>query len=320
MAKRQAITAAASAFDFATFGVWDDLGDPAPWRMLHALAEHPGNARIGPECLALPKYAAMDGIVSELAILEQLRPGRVFLGLAGGAWLDEMGQKRATAGQLREAVEAIRYLILHRTEGYAGRYYTLKPGFELNFAGPSASLPILIGGWGEAMAGMAGEVADELKIGGSASPRMVELVRRRAQAGAAKVGRPLHEPRIVIGAVTVVDEDGRLAVEVARRRAAAYIAVIGRNDPGAVADFPTELEAIERLVRAGDVDSATKSMPDALLRRFAFCGSPQEVMRQAEAALEAGAARVEFGSPHGLDEIHGIELIGREVLPDFLSR
>jgi 5,10-methylenetetrahydromethanopterin reductase len=31
--------------------------------------------------------------------------------------------------------------------------------------------------------------------------------------------------------------------------------------------------------------------------------------------LDAGAGRVEFGGPHGLTDLGGVELLGREVLP-----
>ena len=34
-----------------------------------------------------------------------------------------------------------------------------------------------------------------------------------------------------------------------------------------------------------------------------------------EALFEAGATRVEFGTPHGLTAARGIELLGRRVLP-----
>ena len=40
----------------------------------------------------------------------------------------------------------------------------------------------------------------------------------------------------------------------------------------------------------------------------------------AEALLDAGAARVDFGTPHGLDERRGVELLCREVAPRLLSK
>ena len=52
-----------------------------------------------------------------------------------------------------------------------------------------------------------------------------------------------------------------------------------------------------------------------LLARFAFAGTPAEVAAQAEAVLDAGARRADFGTPHGIDERHGVDLLCREVLP-----
>ena len=312
----RAIAAAVSGFDFDTLGVWDDLGDPTPWPLLRALAMHPGEARIGPECLALPKYASLDGIMGELAHLAQLRPGRVFLGLTGGAWMDRIGLARAGTRHMREAIEVVRSLSKGAVSAYAGRHYRLSADLRLNFTVPER-LPILVGAWGERMSALAGELADELKVGGSANPAMVTIARERAHIGAMKAGRPTNEPKIVLGAVTVVAEDSRTAMRAARLKAAPYIAVIGGNDPSVVRDFPEELAAIQSFVAAHDLESAAKALPDALLRRFAFCGSPAEVTRQAGGILDAGAERVEFGSPHGLDELHGLELIGRHVLPNF---
>jgi 5,10-methylenetetrahydromethanopterin reductase len=52
-----------------------------------------------------------------------------------------------------------------------------------------------------------------------------------------------------------------------------------------------------------------------VLSRFAFAGTPADVAAQAEAVFDAGALRVDFGTPHGIDEWQGVELLCREVLP-----
>ena len=313
----QRLALAANAFDFATLGVWDDLGDHAPWQMLAALARLDGSARVGPSCLALPKYVALDGIVSEITRLNQLRPGRVFLGVTGGAWLEQVGLERATPARMREAIAAIRYLLARRTEGFSGRHYRLAPGFALNFETPRDAVPLLIGAWGEQMAALAGEIADEVKVGGSANPLMASTIRARVALGAEPATRRAEDVGVVLGAVTVVDEDREAALRRLRPRAAVYIDVIGANDPTAVRDFPEELATIRAAVRKGDLDEAARNLPDVLLRRFAFVGAPADVIAQAEAAFAAGATRVEFGSPHGIDDLQGIELLGKRVLPYF---
>jgi 5,10-methylenetetrahydromethanopterin reductase len=56
---------------------------------------------------------------------------------------------------------------------------------------------------------------------------------------------------------------------------------------------------------------------DELLDRFAFAGTPKSVGRQVRELFDAGAARVEFGAPFGLEAADGLRLLGREVLPEF---
>jgi 5,10-methylenetetrahydromethanopterin reductase len=119
---------------------------------------------------------------------------------------------------------------------------------------------------------------------------------------------------IVVGAVTVVDEDGEAARERARWEAALYFPVVAGRDP--TLDVPAGLvDDVRRLVDAGDRAAAARLIPDHLLERLAFAGRPEQVARQAEALYEAGAARVEFGTPHGLDARRGIELLSTRVLP-----
>jgi 5,10-methylenetetrahydromethanopterin reductase len=318
-ARMQRLAATANRYDFATLGVWDDLGDPPPWPLLAALAQVPGNARVGPSCLALPKYPALDGVAGELTRLDRLRPGRVFAGLAGGAWLEQVGLERARAEHMREAVAVLRYLLANRVEGFAGVHYRVTAGFKLHYSTPAEPVPIMIGAWGSQMAAVAAEVADEVKIGGSANPLMASIMRKRLGAGGSGSQRAHDEVAIVLGAVTVVSEDGAAARRLARRRAAVYIDVIGANDPTVRRDYPAELAAIRAAVVAGDIDAAVASLPEGLLRRFAFAGTPGDVIAQAEAAFAAGATRVEFGSPHGFDEVDGIELLGQRVLPYFAA-
>jgi 5,10-methylenetetrahydromethanopterin reductase len=71
------------------------------------------------------------------------------------------------------------------------------------------------------------------------------------------------------------------------------------------------------LVAAGDDDGAAALVPDDLLDRFAFSGTPEQIIRQVGAVFDAGATRVEFGTPHGFTDAGGIRLLGERVLPAF---
>ena len=167
----------------------------------------------------------------------------------------------------------------------------------------------MIGTWGARVAAYAGEVAAELKIGGTANPDLVPVMRSRI--GTDRV-------RIVVGAVTVVDEDGEAARRLAREEAALYFPVVAALDP--TLEVPGGLvEDVRRLVAAGDRKEAGSLIPDHLLEKLAFAGTAEEVTRRAVALYEAGAARVEFGTPHGITPRRGIELLADRVVPRLSS-
>ena len=114
------------------------------------------------------------------------------------------------------------------------------------------------------------------------------------------MGRSLDDVGIVTGAVTVVAEDGDAARRLARSAVRMYLDVVGRLDPTMAIPDGAEIS-------------------DDVLDRFAMAGTPERVAAQAQALFDAGARRVEFGSPHGLSEEDGIRLLGERVLPH-LSR
>jgi 5,10-methylenetetrahydromethanopterin reductase len=100
-------------------------------------------------------------------------------------------------------------------------------------------------------------------------------------------------PRIVVGAVTVVDEDGDRARTHAAEQVQMYLDVVGALDP--------TLEL-----------AAGQSPP---LEKFVFAGTPEEVAAHALSLVEAGAQRIEFGTPQGLTTADGVALLCDRVLP-----
>jgi 5,10-methylenetetrahydromethanopterin reductase len=118
----------------------------------------------------------------------------------------------------------------------------------------------------------------------------------------------------VVGAVTVVDEDGAAARHRARAEVAKYLAVVGELDP-TITLAPDLVTKVRELAAAGDDAAAGALIPDNVLDRFAFSGTPEHVASLAHRVLAAGAARVDFGTPHGLTDDHGVALLGSAVLP-----
>lgn len=172
----------------------------------------------------------------------------------------------------------------------------------------------MLGTWGPRGAALGGEIADEVKVGGSANPAVVRVIRDRIRAGALAAGRSPAEVRLVLGAVTVVSEDGRAARRRARTEVARYLAVVADLDP--TVEWPTELASrVRDLAAAGQDEAAGALIPDETLDRFAFAGTPAHVAGQARRVLEAGAGRIDFGAPHGLSDVEGVALLGTAVLP-----
>ena len=179
----------------------DLLFQPAIFPLL-TIAAVTERVRLGPAALN-PSTLHPVELAGQAAALDLASGGRAYLGLVAGAWLDRLGlDERAPVDRMREAVEIVRRLFAGDRSGVAGAHFCLAPGAGFAYEPVRKRMPLLIGTWKPRMAALAGEVADEVKIGGCANPEMVTVMRK--WIGNDKVG-------IVVGAVTVVDEDGDAA-------------------------------------------------------------------------------------------------------------
>jgi 5,10-methylenetetrahydromethanopterin reductase len=240
--------------------------------------------RLGPAALN-PYTLHPVELAGQAAALDLASSGRAYLGIVQGAWLDQLGlEERQSLGALREAVEIVRRLLAGDRSGFAGEHFCLAEGSGLAYAPLRTEIPLLIGTWGRRTMAWAGSVARELKLGGCANPAMVQLARE--WIGDADVG-------IVTGAVTVVDDDGDRARARALAEVQLYLPVVGRLDP--------TLD-----LRKGDTPP---------LDRFTIAGTPEEVAARIVELAEAGASRVELGTPQGLTTAAGVDLICDRVLP-----
>ena len=240
--------------------------------------------RLGPAALnpfTLHPYE----IAGQIATLDAVSRGRAFLGLAKGAWLERLGiEEERPLAALREAVAIVKALLAGDPGGIAGERFTLVPGTTLAYPRVRDAVPLMIGTWGPVTARWAGTVANELKLGGSANPDLVPVAR-------SWLGNP--DVRIVVGSVSVVDEDGAWARERARAAVEPYLGVVAHLDPTLG-------------LRPGDT---------APLERFCIAGTPEEVAGRIVELWDAGADRVELGTPQGRTVFGGVDLVCTRVLP-----
>lgn len=224
-------------------------------------------------------------IAGQIAMLDLVSNGRAYLGLAKGAWLDKLGlEEERPLEALREAVAIVRALLAGDDAGVEGERFMLAPGTTLAYARARNSVPLMIGTWGEETARWAGTVADEVKLGGSANPDLIPVAR-------AWIDNP--DVDLVIGCVSVVDDDGAWARDQARAVVEPYLDVVAHLDP--------TLE-----LHAGQTPP---------LDRFTIAGTPEDVAARVEELWDAGASRVELGTPQGRTPLGGVELICDRVLP-----
>jgi 5,10-methylenetetrahydromethanopterin reductase len=104
-----------------------------------------------------------------------------------------------------------------------------------------------------------------------------------------------------------------------KRELALYLPVVAALDP--TVEIDPELTArIDRLVSMRRNQAAGALISDEILLKFAFAGTPEEILEQAQGLYDAGAKRVEFGTPHGIDSYTGIRLLGERVVPHLRLR
>lgn len=311
------LAAAAEHYGFDVTSVFGDLYFQPPLAPLLEMARATTRVRLGAACFN-PFTVHPVEIAGQVAALDQASEGRAYLGMARGSWLSGLGIPQLKGGAalaaMGEAVAVVRALLGGDHRGVEGTYFRLPPGDHLHYRPYRARVPLLVGTWGPQLAAFAGREADELKLGGSANPAMVPVVRAWLDEAAREAGRAAGAVGTVVGAVTVVDADGRAARLRARREVAMYLDVVGSLDRTGAAP-PEVLAGVRHALCTQGAEAAGACIPDEVLEKFCFAGTPDQVADHAHQLLAAGAARVDFGSPHGLTPHAGLELLGRRVLP-----
>ena len=302
------------AFDAVT--VYCDAPYHPSYGPLLLMAPHINKARLGPSGIAPSRMHPLD-IAAQTALLADLAASGVYIGLVRGGWLADHGitELDPPIRAIREAIDIIRKLLAGESAGYAGKVYQIADHVRAPYPLPAEHIPLQIGTWGAKLAALAGEVADEVKIGGSANPDVIPLVADYIAVGEARVRRPKGSVKIVIGAVSVIDEDREATRWMARKAVSRYLPIVSRLDTTLAID-PELMARVQAHVNAGDDEQAARLIPDDILDRFIFAGNPADIIVQCERLYDAGAQRIELGTPHGAkDAATGIHLIGKKIIP-----
>ena len=305
------LASVAEAWGFDVISVYNDMLFQPAWLPLMEIARHSTRARIGVAAVN-PFTCHPVNIAGNIALIDEASKGRAYLGLARGGWLDFVGvHPEQPAKALQEAFNCIHHLLSGSHSALHQDIFPIAGGDSLRWNIRRADLPMLLGSWGPKTIAACRGAVQEIKLGGSANPAVVSHYRTLLADPVATAA-----PGIVMGAVTVVDEDGAAARALARREVALYLPVVAELDPTVQLD-PELLDGIKSAAARYDFEAVSRYISDDLLAIFALAGTPTDIIAQTEALFAAGTSRLEFGTPHGLTTASGLRLLGEKVLPAF---
>ncbi len=299
----------AEELGFDGVSAYNDLMFQPAWFPLLEMARATGRVHLGPAAVN-PFLCHPVHLAGQAALLDEASGGRAYLGIARGSWLDSLGLRpERPVRALREAIQLIRHLWSGKEEPCPGEVFRLSGRHTLHWRLPEREIPILLGSWGKQTIRACLPLIREVKLGGTANSDVVAHFRRLIDSGARgeRIG-------LVVGSVSVVDDDAGRARQLARQEVALYLPVLAKLDPGMEIE-PELITRIQSKLRERDGRGAGLLVPDRLLERLALAGSPAQIVRQCLELLDAGADRIEFGTPHGIVEEHGMDLLGKRVLP-----
>jgi 5,10-methylenetetrahydromethanopterin reductase len=303
-------------YRFDAVSVYCDTPFHPGYAPLLLMAPHIKHSRLGTAAIPPSRIHPLD-IAAQTALLAELAEGGVYVGLARGGWLEAHGirELHPPLQAIREAVEVVHSMLSGKSGGYQGAVYQIAEHVTAPYRLPQTNIPMLIGTWGKKLAAIAGEIADEVKIGGSANPDMIPVMAEYVSVGEKQAGRENGSVGVVIGAVSVVDEDRKQAQWEVKRQVALYLPIVAKLDPTVTIE-PELIALLEQHANYKDYDAAAHLISDDLLAKFAFAGNPDDLIEHANRLFEAGANRIEFGTPHGLNPKTGLKLLGEKVLPE----
>jgi len=272
------------------------------WSWITAAAATVPMVKLGPMVSAAVGRYNPALIAQAFATMDEMYPGRFFLGLGTGEAMNEIPlgirwpRFPERLQRLEETVEIIRALWTREFVDYRGRYYSVK-GANL-YTKPRTKIPIYIPASGPKTAALVGSHADGFATVDHFLPRFKEIW-ETIESSARKAGRdPLAISKNVELFVSY-DKDYENAVSSARRWKPVLIPDV-LNQP--IYD-PRQLEAYG----SGIDDSVVE-------RTWAIATNGDQLIKKAESVISIGFNEVQFHNA-GPSEEEFIHVCSKEVLP-----
>jgi coenzyme F420-dependent glucose-6-phosphate dehydrogenase len=308
---RQAVAGERAGFDAICcsdhLAPWWAPGDPAPahsgnaWVWLGAVGEATEEASIGTAVTGLAGRYNPVVLAQQVATLEILNPGRVFLGAGSSEAMNEIpaGVEWPTVGEQlersEEALQIINRLLDGETIDFEGEHFKAR-GAKL-YSLPERRPPIYMSAFGEQAAELAGRHADGLwtLADPSQAPEVIAAYRRGAEQAEREPGE------IVLQALFSWAETDEEALASAREWKAT---AVDEHYTEPIAD-PAEIQA------------AGREVSDTMFEAMSLIGSdPSKHARKIKAIEQLGATAIVLMNVSGADPLGAIRTYGESVLPE----
>jgi 5,10-methylenetetrahydromethanopterin reductase len=300
--------------------LWRDV-----WACLAVAAEATERIALGP-CVTNLETRHPSVTAAAMVTLEELAPGRTILGVGtGDSSIKTLGLKPTRLAAMRDGIGLLRRLAAGETIDFEGRRMHLHSSLD-------HSVPVYMAANGPKALELAGEVADGVITVAGIAPDLVERMRARVAAGAARAGRSLDEVELCFGTFCHVTDDKREAARIVKPYVVAMAQVGGREtlrsigieiDPPAVVGgiYPDISHAEDW---DGAADAADEWVSDEMALRYAdaFClvGNAEHCRARIERAAKAGATNLyvrHFSSYTLPDEV--LAAYGELIIPSFAA-
>jgi 5,10-methylenetetrahydromethanopterin reductase len=256
------------------------------YTMLGALAVSTTKLRLG-TAVTNPLTRHPTVTASAFSTLDSLSGGRATLGISvGDSALKAMNLEIAKMSQLAEAVRKIRSLFRGESVSFSNTDQA-----KLTFSGVSA--PIYIAATGPKMLKLAGALADGVILMNGIAPELIKAAIDILHDGEKEAGRAVGSTKVVVWAACHPNYDA-VKYNVAR--------AILRNIPGPIDDLTqkvaAEVKAAYNYEQHGRSEAEFgKLIPDQLVTRYAFAGSPTAIKEQVAALKPLDVDEVIFAVP-----------------------
>lgn len=247
------------------------------------------------------------------SIDDAIAPRRTFLGIGSGdTAVYLLGKRAARLAEMREYLKVLRGLL----DGAPVEF----EGAAMRSNWRKSRIPICLAADGPKMLAMAGELADEVILGAGANPEVIDWARGCIAEGEARAGRKTGSTPVWVDLIVSVGDDREAVRRAIRPRLCnranhnfrmGYYSVPEEHLPG--------VKAFRENYDESDVGSKTRNaerITDYIIDRFAFVGTPQDIVPRFETLHAMGVEKVIVAMPFSQEERYAIiETLAREVMP-----